>query len=105
MVTLLQLPLQGHLKCLATLVKELTMLTFEHASCANTCYCCLSGKMLQIVLLDTRYHRDPVGSDGTILGDSQWSWLERELKGPPTAITIIGSSIQVQYLVVNCYDF
>ncbi|XP_058743210.1 uncharacterized protein LOC131616014 isoform X2 [Vicia villosa] len=53
------------------------------------------GKDVKVVLLDTRYHRDPVGSDGTILGDSQWSWLERELKGPPTAITIIGSSIQV----------
>ncbi|CAI8586548.1 unnamed protein product [Vicia faba] len=53
------------------------------------------GKDVKVVLLDTRYHRDPVGTDGTILGDSQWSWLERELKGPPTAITIIGSSIQV----------
>lgn len=52
-------------------------------------------KPIQIVLLDTRYHRDPIGSDGTILGNSQWLWLERELKGPPTAITIIGSSIQV----------
>ena len=53
------------------------------------------GKEVKVVLLDTRYHRDPIGSDGTILGDSQWSWLERELKGPPTALTIIGSSIQV----------
>ncbi|KAK7276526.1 hypothetical protein RIF29_17667 [Crotalaria pallida] len=54
-----------------------------------------AGRDVQIILLDTRYHRDPVGSDGTILGNSQWSWLERELKGPATAITIIGSSIQV----------
>ncbi|KAE9596249.1 hypothetical protein Lal_00048655 [Lupinus albus] len=54
-----------------------------------------AGRDLQIILLDTRYHRDPVGSDGTILGNSQWSWLERELKGPATAVTIIGSSIQV----------
>ncbi|XP_061338208.1 uncharacterized protein LOC133285070 isoform X2 [Gastrolobium bilobum] len=53
------------------------------------------GRDVKIVLLDTRYHRDPVGSDGTILGNSQWLWLERELKGPSTAITIIGSSIQV----------
>ncbi|XP_014502818.1 uncharacterized protein LOC106763136 isoform X2 [Vigna radiata var. radiata] len=53
------------------------------------------GRDIKIVLLDTRYHRDPVGSDGTILGNSQWLWLEKELKGPPTAITIIGSSIQV----------
>lgn len=54
-----------------------------------------AGRDVKIVLLDTRYHRDPIGSDGTILGNSQWLWLERELKGPPTAITIIGSSIQV----------
>ncbi|KAL2316993.1 hypothetical protein Fmac_030869 [Flemingia macrophylla] len=53
------------------------------------------GKDIKIVLLDTRYHRDPLGSDGTILGNSQWLWLEKDLKGPPTALTIIGSSIQV----------
>ncbi|KAK6793166.1 hypothetical protein RDI58_012247 [Solanum bulbocastanum] len=38
--------------------------------------------------------RDPLSSDGNILGDAQWMWLERELKGPPTTITIIVSSIQ-----------
>nr|KYP71024.1 Alkaline phosphatase D [Cajanus cajan] len=53
------------------------------------------GRDIKIILLDTRYHRDPVGSDGTILGNSQWLWLEKELKGLPTALTIIGSSIQV----------
>lgn len=50
---------------------------------------------VQIILLDTRYHRDPLNSDGSILGSAQWTWLEKELKGPPSAITIIGSSIQV----------
>lgn len=49
----------------------------------------------QVILLDTRYHRDPIGSDGTILGDSQWAWLEKELKGPGSELTIIASSIQV----------
>lgn len=53
------------------------------------------GKQVKIVLLDTRYHRDPLSSDGSVLGDSQWSWLGKELRGPPSAITIIGSSIQV----------
>ncbi|KAM3341483.1 hypothetical protein P3S68_026449 [Capsicum galapagoense] len=53
------------------------------------------GKHVKIILLDTRYHRDPLSSDGSILGDAQWMWLERELKGPPTTITIIVSSIQV----------
>ncbi|XP_044511090.1 uncharacterized protein LOC123229378 isoform X2 [Mangifera indica] len=52
------------------------------------------GKQIKIILLDTRYHRDPLNSDGSILGSAQWTWLEKELKGPPSAITIIGSSIQ-----------
>lgn len=34
-------------------------------------------------------------SDGSVLGDTQWAWLEEELRGPPTEITIIGSSVQV----------
>lgn len=34
-------------------------------------------------------------SDGTILGTAQWAWLDRELNGPESAVTIIGSSIQV----------
>lgn len=49
----------------------------------------------QVILLDTRYHRDPLFSDGSILGTSQWLWLEKELRGPATELTIIGSSIQV----------
>uniref|UniRef100_A0ACD5YU21 Uncharacterized protein n=1 Tax=Avena sativa TaxID=4498 RepID=A0ACD5YU21_AVESA len=53
------------------------------------------GKRVKVIMLDTRYHRDPLLSDGTILGDPQWQWLERELHGPQSEITIIGSSIQV----------
>lgn len=53
------------------------------------------GKQIKVILLDTRYHRDPLASDGSILGSSQWQWLEEELNAPPTAITVIGSSIQV----------
>ncbi|XP_050214871.1 uncharacterized protein LOC126665966 [Mercurialis annua] len=52
-------------------------------------------RQIKVILLDTRYHRDPLRSDGTILGAAQWKWLENELYGPKTAITIIGSSIQV----------
>lgn len=52
-------------------------------------------KQVKIILLDTRYHRDPLSSDGSILGASQWTWFEKEMKGPATAITIIGSSVQV----------
>ncbi|KAE8704254.1 protein LYK5-like [Hibiscus syriacus] len=54
-----------------------------------------SGKQVKIILLDTRYHRDPLSSDGSVLGASQWSWLEREMRGPPLTLTIIGSSVQV----------
>ncbi|KAB2634034.1 hypothetical protein D8674_043041 [Pyrus ussuriensis x Pyrus communis] len=53
------------------------------------------GRLVKVILLDTRYHRDPLRSDGTILGSSQWEWLEKELNSSPTSVTIIGSSIQV----------
>ncbi|KAJ0658352.1 putative alkaline phosphatase [Helianthus annuus] len=53
------------------------------------------GRRIKVILLDTRYHRDPLRSDGTILGDAQWTWLNKELNGPPSEITIIASSIQV----------
>ncbi|MQL96358.1 hypothetical protein Taro_029029 [Colocasia esculenta] len=53
------------------------------------------GKQIKVILLDTRYHRDPIRSDGTILGETQWAWLDMELRGPATPVTIIASSIQV----------
>ncbi|KAF6160904.1 hypothetical protein GIB67_025439, partial [Kingdonia uniflora] len=53
------------------------------------------GKQIKVILLDTRYHRDPLRSDGTILGASQWTWFEEQLNGPKSEITVIGSSIQV----------
>lgn len=52
-------------------------------------------KQIKVILLDTRYHRDPLSSDGTILGEIQWEWLQNELYGPESQITIIASSIQV----------
>ncbi|KFK32930.1 hypothetical protein AALP_AA6G307600 [Arabis alpina] len=54
-----------------------------------------SNRKVKVILLDTRYHRDPLRSDGSILGDTQWAWLEEELRGPRSEITIIGSSVQV----------
>ncbi|KAL9248882.1 hypothetical protein AKJ16_DCAP06466 [Drosera capensis] len=53
------------------------------------------GRQIKVIILDTRYHRDPLSSDGTILGSSQWAWLQKEMHGSPTAITVIVSSIQV----------
>ncbi|MFO0864903.1 MAG: alkaline phosphatase D family protein [Gemmataceae bacterium] len=73
------------------------------------------GKRVQVVLLDGRYHRSPLkkgfeaGEPGegirgiyvpntdvgaTMLGETQWRWLEQQLK-QPADIRIIGSGIQV----------
>ncbi|XP_020526400.1 uncharacterized protein LOC18439636 isoform X2 [Amborella trichopoda] len=49
----------------------------------------------RVLLLDTRYHRDPLFSDGEMLGTSQWAWLEKEMHRVASQITIIVSSIQV----------
>ena len=73
------------------------------------------GKRVQFILLDTRYHRSPLkkvkqeaeegegirGPYGpsddptaTFLGETQWKWLEGELRRP-AEVRIIASSIQV----------
>ena len=67
------------------------------------------GKVTQIINLDTRYHRSlldqrkvgrkkhyfPVTSpDATILGETQWQWLEQELL-KPADLRVIVSSIQI----------
>ena len=71
------------------------------------------GRRVQIILLDTRYHRSPLAfekdpsdpTDGgryvpntdanaTLLGAAQWAWLEERLR-EPAQVRIIGSSIQV----------
>src|SRR5690606_1221527 len=52
-------------------------------------------KSVRVILLDTRYHRDPIGSDGTILGEAQWKWLEETLAGSKARVNVIVSSIQV----------
>ncbi|MGQ0814304.1 MAG: alkaline phosphatase D family protein [Gemmatimonadota bacterium] len=50
---------------------------------------------VKVILLDTRYHRDSIGSNGTVLGEQQWHWLEQELRGSDARIHLIASSIQV----------
>ena len=63
------------------------------------------GQQVQFIMLDTRYFRDPLLSDGhayrpnldrnaTLLGSAQWRWLKAELK-EPAAVRVIASSIQV----------
>lgn len=53
------------------------------------------GKQVRVILLDTRYHRDEIGSDGTILGEEQWKWLQEALRKSEAQINILVSSIQV----------
>ncbi len=69
------------------------------------------GQRVQIILLDTRYFRSPLvkrpeadrklgpyqpneDPHTTILGDSQWNWLEEQLR-VPAELRIVASSIQV----------
>ena len=70
------------------------------------------GRRVQVVLLDTRYHRDALRreedwqrgglgpylphEDETLrlLGEEQWAWLGEQLK-KPADLRVIGSSIQV----------
>jgi alkaline phosphatase D len=64
---------------------------------------------IKVILLDTRYFRDSLrkskkddwryeawnkNEGGTVLGDTQWNWLENELKDESAQYNIIVSSIQ-----------
>lgn len=49
---------------------------------------------VRIILLDTRYHRDDFGTDGDMLGEEQWQWLEKQFRTSDAAINILGTSIQ-----------
>lgn len=62
------------------------------------------GQKVKVILLDARYFRDSLAKEdraylknetGTMLGDIQWQWLEKELKSNTAQITVIGSGIQV----------
>lgn len=73
------------------------------------------GRRVQIILLDTRYHRSPLKKNGkkkgvdvpyfgpyapntdpgvTVLGEAQWAWLAEQLR-QPADLRILASSIQV----------
>ena len=68
-------------------------------------------KRVQVILLDTRYHRSPLkravapprgqgpyvpddDPNATMLGEAQWKWLEQQLR-VPARVRVIASSIQV----------
>ena len=64
------------------------------------------GRRVKVILLDTRYHRDPLTRDPVteqryfpnetrdILGEEQWDWLETELRTSTAQVHLIGTSIQ-----------
>ena len=43
----------------------------------------------KVVLLDTRYHRDPPGPESDILGQAQWTWLEGQLRDSDAQLLLI----------------
>ena len=58
------------------------------------------GRRVKVILLDTRYFRDPLPprgatSAGDVLGEAQWRWLERELRTGGAQLHLVVSSIQV----------
>jgi alkaline phosphatase D len=72
------------------------------------------SQRVQVILTDSRYHRSPLKKNGlkrgdlgffgpyaentdagvTVLGETQWKWLEEQLRRP-AAVRIIASSVQV----------
>lgn len=62
---------------------------------------------IKVIVMDTRYFRDALEPDptkqrryipnttGTVLGDVQWKWLERELRHSKANLNILCSSVQV----------
>ena len=52
-------------------------------------------RRIQVILLDTRYHREEPGPDADVLGEAQWTWLEKTLTDKAAALHIVASSIQV----------
>lgn len=71
-------------------------------------------RRVQVILTDTRYHRSPLKKNGlkrgdpgfrgpyaentdgdvTVLGETQWKWLEGELR-KPAKVRIVASSVQI----------
>lgn len=62
---------------------------------------------IKVIVLDTRYFRDTLIADptkqrrylpnteGDMLGEAQWAWLERELRTSPANLNLLCTSIQV----------
>ena len=53
------------------------------------------GKQVKVILIDNRYHADPIGPEANLLGQEQWRWLRNELKSSQAQINFIVSGTQV----------
>ena len=65
------------------------------------------SQRIKVIVLDTRYFRDPLEPDpskqrryipnmtGSMLGEAQWKWLEKELRNSQANLNILCSSVQV----------
>jgi alkaline phosphatase D len=51
-------------------------------------------RQVKVISLDTRYHRDKIGTDGDVLGEEQWRWLEKTLRASTAKVHVIATSIQ-----------
>lgn len=53
------------------------------------------GEQVAVILLDVRTFRDKPGTDGDILGEAQWAWLEKTLSESRAQIHLIASGSQI----------
>ena len=63
----------------------------------------IAENKIKVILLDTRYHRDTLlkedkmyipNLEGSLLGATQWAWLENELRTSDAAVHLIAGGIQ-----------
>ena len=52
------------------------------------------AQQVKVILLDQRYHRDEPDTDGDVLGEVQWKWLENEFRGSTAKVVLVGASFQ-----------
>ncbi len=64
----------------------------------------IGNAKVKVILLDSRYHRGTLdridgvyqtNESGTVLGEVQWDWLEKELTDSDADVHLIGNGIQV----------
>lgn len=51
-------------------------------------------KQVKVILLDQRYNRDDPDTDGDVLGETQWAWLEAEFRNSVAKVVLVGASFQ-----------